>query len=359
MNLTVEQQNAIRCVVKDVKQGDKQVITFSGFAGTGKTTCITFLSQVLDNFAICAYTGKAANVLRKKGMHATTIHSLIYRPEPWGGKVEFSLIPPDEFNAAGFIVDEASMVSQDIYNDLLTFNKPIIYVGDHGQLEPIGSDVNVMANPMYRLEKVHRNAGEIAHFAEHIRHGKSASRFHGTEKVEILSPNSVNNDHLVGMDQIICAFNKFRVGTNKTVRNLLKFEDELLMPGERIMCLRNNKNIGLFNGMQGTVKSVDLEHCRMDFQWDEQTFPNLWFDDSQFHREKPDFAWGRDTPHPFEYAYCITAHKSQGDEWQKVMVYEQICDKWDHKRWAYTSASRAKEKLFWVTQKKFIPTSWN
>lgn len=355
-NLTREQQDVVRSLIKNMKE--EQIQTLGGYAGTGKTTLITFISQVLDNFAICAYTGKAANVLRKKGMEASTIHSLIYKPEGWGGKVEFVLIPPDEFNKAGFIVDEASMVSQDIYNDLLSFNKPIIFVGDHGQLEPVGSDVNVMADPMYRLETVHRNAGEIAHFAEHIRKGHAARTFEGTEKVELISPGAVGNDHLTGMDQIICAFNKYRVGTNQAVRHLLGFTDELLVPGDRVMCLRNSKTALLFNGMQGLVKSVDMAHHRMDFVWDETLYENIWFDDSQFHREKPDFEWGRETPHPFDYAYCITAHKSQGDEWQKVMVYEQHCDKWDHKRWAYTSASRAKEKLFWVAQKKFIPRSW-
>lgn len=356
-NLTAEQQGVVRQIVKSLKT--EQIQTLGGYAGTGKTTVITVLAQALEQFAVCAYTGKAANVLRKKGMQASTIHSLIYRPESWGGKVEFVLVPPDEFCHAGFIVDEASMVSGDIYEDLLSFNKPIIFVGDHGQLEPVGSDVNVMGDPMYKLETVHRNAGEIAHFAEHIRKGRSARSFEGTNKVEHISPGEVSNEHLTGMDQIICAFNKFRVGTNRSVRDLLGYSDKIIVPGDRVMCLRNNKAAMLFNGMQGTVKDVNMEHYRMDFIWDEILFENVWFDDSQFNKEKPDFEWGRDTPHPFDYAYCITAHKSQGDEWQKVMVYEQICDKWDHKRWAYTSASRAKEKLYWISQKKYRPSSWS
>lgn len=357
-NLSAEQQNVVRCIVRDIKKGDKQIISMGGFAGAGKTTCLAVMSEVLETFAVCAYTGKAANVLRKKGMSASTIHSLIYRPESWGGKVEFVLVPPHEFMHDGFIIDESSMVSQDIYNDLLSFEKPIIFVGDHGQLEPVGSDINVMADPMYRLETVHRNAGEIAYFAEHIRKGKGARSFDGTDKVEIINPGAVDNEHLKGVDQIICAFNKFRVGTNRAVRDLLGYTDQLLVPGDRVMCLRNNKDALLFNGMQGTVKSVDMEHYRMDFLWDDTLKENIWFDDSQFNMEKPDFEWGRDTPHPFDYAYCITAHKSQGDEWQKVMVYEQVCDKWDHKRWAYTAASRAKEKLYWVSQQRFRPSSW-
>jgi len=182
-NLTKEQQDVVRNVVRDVTKKEKQICTIGGLAGVGKSFTISFLSQILKNFAICAYTGKAANVLRKKGLSATTIHSLIYKPEGWGNHVEFVLIPPNEFLYDGFIVDESSMVSEDIYNDLLSFNKPVVFVGDHGQLEPVGSAFNVMANPMYRLETVHRNAGEIAHFAEHIRKGKSPNSFETSAKI--------------------------------------------------------------------------------------------------------------------------------------------------------------------------------
>ncbi|MFN9959486.1 MAG: hypothetical protein ACK55I_40875, partial [bacterium] len=63
------------------------------------------------------------------------------------------------------------MVGKTIYEDLRSFGKPLIFVGDHGQLEPIGDDFNLMREPDYRLETIHRNAGEIAHFAEYVRQG--------------------------------------------------------------------------------------------------------------------------------------------------------------------------------------------
>jgi ATP-dependent exoDNAse (exonuclease V) alpha subunit len=47
----------------------------------------------------------------------------------------------------------------------------------------------------------------------------------------------------------------------------------------------------------------------------------------------------------FDYAYCITAHKAQGSEWDSVVVLEQISNRWDAKRWRYTAATRAKERL--------------
>lgn len=51
----------------------------------------------------------------------------------------------------------------------------------------------------------------------------------------------------------------------------------------------------------------------------------------------------------FDYGYAITCHKSQGDEWESVLVLEEKSDLWEHKRWAYTAASRAKSKLVWGT----------
>lgn len=353
--LTVEQKDVVRNVVKDVKQGEKQIVSVGGHAGCGKTTCLGVISQVLPNFAICAYTGKAANVLRKKGITTSTIHSLIYKPmmNERGG-IEFFLKEPPEMCCDGFLVDEASMVSKEIYEDLLTFGLPIVFVGDHGQLEPVGFAINVMAEPMYRLETVHRNAGEIAHFAEHIRKGNKARTFHPDHKVEFVEPSAVTDTMLMDAGQMICAYNKTRVGKNARVRELQGYTN-LIEKGEKVMCLRNNKGRGLFNGMQGIISKIHPKHPKFDFRSDGVTYLDILYDPRQFGQEKNQFEFGKDSPEPFDYAYCITAHKSQGDEWSKVTVFEQECSKWDHKRWAYTCASRAKESLVWICENRYVP----
>jgi ATP-dependent exoDNAse (exonuclease V) alpha subunit len=51
----------------------------------------------------------------------------------------------------------------------------------------------------------------------------------------------------------------------------------------------------------------------------------------------------------FDYGYCMSVHKSQGSEWQKVIVFEQRTKRWDdnyYAKWLYTAITRAKEKLF-------------
>ena len=358
INLTKEQQEAIIALVNGVRQG-RSIQTLGGYAGTGKTTLIaTLLDTIPDIFqnlviSVCAFTGKAANVLRRKGVaSASTIHSLIYeaRRDPSTNKIEFTLresLPCDLI-----IVDEASMVGKDLYDDLLSFNLPTIFVGDHGQLEPVGSDFNLMKFPDYRLESIHRNAGEISRFAEWVRNGNKAIMFPVEEgKIEFLKKWDIDERNLwTDTDQIICAYNKTRVQTNDLVRKKLHHTQRLEI-GERVMCLRNNREHAVFNGMQGTILS-HYKKGRRNFM-DLDSYGNLFYgvpyEPTQFGQEKTLPMESRDDPIPFDYAYCITGHKSQGDQFPSVMVFEQICTRWDHKRWAYTVASRAEEKVYWVT----------
>lgn len=347
IELTKEQQKVLHDLVIGVRKENKLEQTMGGYAGTGKTTIIRYLLNYL-NFGISAYTGKAANVLRKKGMdEASTIHSMIYVPHFDYGHVEFELA--DSLPYEGVVVDEASMVSEEIYEDLKSFGIPLIFVGDHGQLEPVGSNFNLMGNPDLKLEKIHRNAGDIAKFAEHIRKGKTSQSYKSKEgKIEFKRRASI--EYLIDSDQVICAYNKTRVKTNSNIRAELGYTGTLNV-GERVMCLRNNKKLGLFNGMQGVVTDLyEGNHNKkyMDFEFDGETFKEIWYNPSCFGQEKPEFDHDRNSPSPFDYAYCITAHKAQGDEWNNVMVIEQKCRNWDHRRWAYTAASRAKEHLVWV-----------
>jgi len=358
--LTTEQKDVIKGIIGDIDQ--EQIITLGGYAGVGKSTVIRVILKAFEqkglNFLPCAYTGKAANVLRKKGIkNASTIHSLIYRPfkdekdETVWHLVDKASIVND---IDGFIVDEASMVSKEIHMDLCSFGLPILYVGDHGQLEPIGTDFNLMKSPTYKLETVHRNAGEIAHFAEHLRQGKPAIYFDCFEKVQIVQPKAVEDKHLISNDQVICAFNKTRVELNERARKEKDINYSYVAVGEKIICLRNNKTRGLFNGMQGVVTKVKKNE-KFDFISDGQLYQDIKYDPDQFGQETNRSVFTKSSD-PFDYAYCITCHKSQGDQFGSVIVYEQKCNKWDHSRWAYTAASRAVNSLIWVATESFVPS---
>lgn len=341
MRLSEEQKHVIR----EIMSFKKDEFRMGGLAGTGKSTVIKHLAELLPGFAVCAYTGKAASVLRKKGVErAQTIHSLIYKAyTDDDNRVRFSLSPSMEHE--GIIVDEASMVNEGIYRDLRWFGKPLIFVGDHGQLEPVGDKFNLMGEPDYKLETIHRNAGEIAHFADHIRRGYRPSGWQhrgGGEKVKFLSRNQYR-EFVPRVDQVVCAFNKTRVEMNRIYRESLNLHSELPCVGDRVMCLKNDRETGLFNGMQGVVDEV-YENDYFTFRSDDH-MSIVKYDRNTFNVAKYEFE--QDGPLPFDYAYAITAHRAQGSEYDRVLVLEQRCDLWEHRRWAYTAASRARELLYW------------
>src|SRR5262249_10946720 len=126
MDLTKEQAHAVTQLLGNL--GKTQVQTLGGYAGTGKSMCVRALHDRLPGFTPCAFTGKAALVLQRKGMHgAGTIHGKIYHTVDHddGGPVEWVLKSPHELGCRGFLVDEASMVGPDLYRDLLSYEMPV------------------------------------------------------------------------------------------------------------------------------------------------------------------------------------------------------------------------------------------
>jgi ATP-dependent exoDNAse (exonuclease V) alpha subunit len=353
---TVELSDEQEAAVDHLLAFPSLVQTLGGYAGTGKTTIIKTLAAAKPSFAVCAYTGKAANVLRGKGVQASTIHSLIYRPveeryHDANGvlrtRTRFERKHGIEVGACGFIVDEASMVSQAIHDDLRSYGRPIIFVGDHGQLEPVNDRFNLMKTPDVTLEKIHRNAGEIARFAEHLRKGGEPARWRsgqGEQRVELRTRDNIGDDWMQA-DQVITARNSTRVSLNRVRRAALGYPEDRPVPGDRVICLQNDRLSGLFNGMQGTITQIRNSWFLFESQgrrYDVQT--NL----AHFNCEKPELEFGRGTI-SFDYAYAITCHKAQGDEWDHVVAFEERLPFLDHARWTYTAASRARKQLTWVS----------
>ena len=308
----------------------EQVQTLGGYAGTGKTTIIRHLSAWLPGAVVCAYTGKAASVLRRKGVDASTIHSVIYHPVQEGSRVTFKLadeMPPD---VTGFIVDEASMVDEALHDDLRSFRLPIVFVGDHGQIEPISKNgekpFNLMASPEHRLETIWRHAGDIPRFAEWLRHGKNARDFKPqTDAVRLISPREVTDQVLADVDQVICGFNRLRVDLNTRIRKL-HGRTGVIEIGERVMCLRNSREVGIFNGMQYMVQAVNAippEIARLLGDTtladraiglnivDDGEIHSLMCDRQQFSQEKGPGSEAVRGLQSFAHAYAITGHKAR------------------------------------------------
>ena len=356
-----------------------------GYAGTGKTTLIGILRQRLHkenknlHVAFCAYTGKAARVLRNKLIEAKalfptdfvgTIHSLIYSPiEDEKSKEIIGWQKKEEIEADLIIVDEASMVDLFIWQDLLSYGIPIIAVGDHGQLPPIRENFNLMATPDLKLEEIHRQAKEnpiiglsimarengqipVGLFGKNIKK-MSYIEPESQEKVEELLKNYNENT------LILCGYNKTRIKINDFIRNSLGFEDKEPRLGDRVICLRNNRIKGIFNGMLGTIfgirsKDDEFYSAQIVMDGEEDIYKGLIFK-SQFGAPEPiNFTKERFRLRDhdiFDFGYALTVHKAQGSQAKRVVLFEERFSKMDDeqwRRWLYTGVTRAEEELFIV-----------
>lgn len=378
MEFSNDQQDALDSIISWYKdhRTDLPVYIMGGAAGTGKSTLISQLRNYLPpiSIAYCAFTGKAATVLRRKmgelgipSEQVSTIHSLMYKPivdpktkEVIGWKKNYTL------GADLIVVDEASMVPKELYDDLCSYGVPILFVGDHYQLPPVSNtDFNLMDNPFVKLEKPHRFAenSPIIKLATMIRngetipfgnHGPLVSKRRKSDITEEEKMAFFQSDELKSGEAIIlCGFNSTRTKINDNVRKRFNYTG-LLNYGERIVCLKNNNktNVPLFNGSIGTVKHVAkqyansvLTHVHMD-GFDDQ-FKGHVFNDI-FGTKKPE-VYGRVRKiQCFDYGYAISTHKSQGSQWKRVCVVEEKCPLWEHNRWLYTAITRAESELLIV-----------
>lgn len=371
--LTDEQRHAVDLVITWFNDPTKNSpLRLGGYAGTGKTTIIDYilnyelhtdpLDLPLNNTTIranvCAFTGKACHVLQRKGIfRAQTIHSMIYdaatQPD---GSVEFYLRSSDALPGHPnlIIVDEASMVSSDLYRDLLSFNIKLLFIGDPGQLEPVGDNPNLMHNPNYVLTKIHRQAEKspIITLASQVRNNGPVRLVDPTGAV-VIKPRLADASVLASVDQVICGKNATRVLLNNRIRNHFgRSSANPLVVGDKLICLRNNRKFKLFNGYIFFVNMIVDEDsdtwtcCLSDEAGTTHASIPIW--KRPFYlQEKFDTATERIPSHCIyaDYGYAITAHKSQGSEWPSVLVYWETIYKTDMARWGYTAITRASEKL--------------
>lgn len=371
VTLSEDQEAAIEAVLAWYRSGATPYMTLGGLAGTGKTTIIKKIVELLVDVSVCAFTGKAAYVLRTKGVPATTIHKLIYLPYEIclrsgldvldckmclvDGKsrckdveTEFRLAP--ELATPLIIVDEASMVSTPLFVDLCSFGIPILFVGDHGQLEPVGDNPQLMRAPNIRLEKIHRQAesSPILRFAHAVRLGAPPVTM-GPEARVIYTPTAPRD--LERFDMVLAGKNDTRVALNKRLRRGLGFEDPRPQVSERVICLRNDDKRNIFNGLLATVKSFqesqDGDGMRMSVEDDlGQLYPDLPVAIEQFNCPQTLTKIPRRKT-LWDFGYCLTVHKSQGSEWGRVCVCEWVHPEASAERWRYTAATRAVDELLY------------
>jgi len=176
MKFSTEQENALQAVQQWLKKGQSPVFKLFGYAGAGKTTLARHIAENADGeVAFGAFTGKAAYVMRNKGCtDATTIHSLIYRPtsdddESDGPSFTIRRDAPAS-KADLIIIDECSMVDEDLGRDLLSFGNPVLVLGDPAQLPPVkGGGFFTENEPDFMLTEIHRQKSTRKQFLHVIK----------------------------------------------------------------------------------------------------------------------------------------------------------------------------------------------
>ena len=368
------------------------LLKIGGLAGTGKTTILDFFEKETQsqniNISFIAFMGIATVNMKKRATHhhpISTAHSFMYKAivnefneitgwelkrmakdlqEYYEDRANYLAYPSDLI-----VIDEASTIPEEMLNDLLSYNVPILAVGDHGQLPPPRGMFNLMENPDIQLEKIHRYAGDLAHLALDIRNGKYLPHGRISDQIEIL-PNSQNHERLEYLYThpskdilIITGTNKDRTFLNKRILEFLdpkNLREDIKTPnvGDRVICLKNNKRLGMYNGMRGTVQSTHsaelspIKNIKLEVEFDDShtvitdvaRYPFLDPKPMVPERDK----WG-DYGDLFDYSYALTGHKVQGMQAKSVIVSGTgFGNSALRRRWCYTAVTRSEGELYWI-----------
>jgi len=371
MKFSPQQDEALKAVSRWLREGRSQIFRLFGYAGTGKTTLARYFAEHVDgDVQFAAFTGKAAQVLRSKGaMNARTIHSLIYRPrgeeeveDETTGRTTMS--PTFSLNrqspvakAKLVIIDECSMVDEELGRDLMSFGTPILVLGDPGQLPPIsGGGFFTEHEPDYLLTEIHRQARDnpIIRLALDVREGREFMYGdYGT--AQVISRREVTSETVLKADQVLIGTNRTRRRYNQRLRELKGFTSHLPQAGDKLVCLRNEPSKGLLNGSLWKVMTVSRETVKPGINLlvsPEEDDPDrgvakIKLLKAAFEDPEADIPWQtKKRYNDFDFGYALTVHKAQGSQWDEVVLFdESFAFRDTRQRWLYTGITRAAERL--------------
>ena len=388
-----QQSAALNTVGWWLKSQNKPYLTLAGYAGTGKTTLAKHLAATVEGTVyFAAYTGKAAHVLTKSGAsNVSTIHKLIYQPKEKSqqrlkqlqaeraellthkpipttlvAKVDKALEQEQLnltrpmfqlnsesplLNAALLVVDEYSMIDDTMGKDLLSFGCPILALGDPGQLPPVNGKPFFTGKPDIYLTEIHRQAADnpIIWMSKEVREGRTLKPGnYGTSCVYQRGdvPKSQLATKVLETDQLLVGRNTTRISSNQRARELLKRTHELPMKDDKLVCLRNNHDVGILNGqiwMATADATLDNGWVDLKLVDEDGNKVNVDAHPEYFHGGKPEY-WAKKDAEEFDYGYALTVHKAQGSQWDEVLLFDEWYMK-DRVQWLYTAVTRAAERI--------------
>ncbi len=384
----------------------KQTFYFAGYGGTGKSTCVEHIVQeIRGKVLFAAFTGKAASVMRKKGCaSATTIHRLAYRvagdpPTPeqvaklrdeikrlyavndpgahaTADKLveelkhseqeskrngpRFSLNEASEIKYAKLVViDECSFVDNRVGQDLESFGTKLLVLGDPAQLPPVyGQGYFTSREPDVFLDEILRQEldNPIRQLCEKARRGDRLTygKYGDSEVVPYGDP--CVQDRVLAADIVIVGRNRTRHACNAKIRRLLgRAESPAPVEGDRVICLRNDHDLGILNGTQWKVDRClpDLDKLTAKIEItsvDDEDRPDTIECETWLHhfmaREDELQNVERRKRAELDFGNAVTCHRSQGSEWPNVVVFDEASAFGSNaSKWRYTAFSRASKQL--------------
>ena len=351
----------------------------TGGPGSGKTTTLRFILDIYkkeypsNEILLAAPTGRASRRMAEQtGMFASTLHSalgLITDEESPLNDTE--LLPADLI-----VVDEFSMVDMRLAYILLERIKPgaqLLIVGDADQLPSVGAG-NVLRE-MIRSEKVPTavldtifrqasnsriivNAHAINHNDTHLQYGDDFQMLevqNAEDAAQLVVKNYLQEVSQHGLEnvQILSPFRKrgsvASNALNETIRDLvnpasmrkmeLKCGSRVFRVGDRIMQTANRN--GVSNGDVGLITGMEKE--------DDEVFVDIRLLDGR------ELRYSKDMMEDVEFSYCLTIHKSQGQEYPVIIVpllkehYIML-----RRNLLYTAVTRAKAKVILIGQRQAV-----
>lgn len=377
LKLFEEQQYAALRIVNFLLSGEsRDLMRFKARAGTGKTYTLSNSIKLAEavgggkTIGVISLTGRAVSQLRKNGVVAHTIHSLLYDPvlDDSGDLVGWTKTDPAEIRSEffGFAIDEASMLTRSILEDVLSIGLPVIVVGDDAQLPSIGNEeFNIMDNDETVIDqyvthddvtlKINRRTDPafsgIIKIMNSLLDGGGIPRFCKADGLTFTKRSLVESGEIFrdnDFDIVLCGTNAVRRRINNVIRKSKGFDDVRPSPGETIMCLNNTvvSETKLYNGVLYEVTGrIDRENSATYFLKHPQVSITI-LDETFINEKKPKSHNSDKVLGHFTYGYCTSVHKAQGSTFDSVLfVDEDVSGFLDRTKFRYTAVSRAAKHL--------------
>jgi UvrD-like helicase C-terminal domain len=238
------------------------------------------------------------------------------------------------------LVDECSMVPEEIGHDLIATGAKIVACGYPGQLPPVrGTQFFNRAD--FTLTAVHRQAldSPIIRQAHRVRTGGSYT----ADGPQFRVANDGADDDLRAADVVLCWTNTTRDRLNRQCRRARGYWQERPLAGEPLVCLKNGPLYCLYNGATYTLLRPFLSGAKdmvLEVDGKSQTIPRVTF------RGLPSaLAQDIEPTTTFDYGYALTVHKAQGSEWDSIVLLDEYRRAEHRERWLYTAITRAADRI--------------